>query len=173
MRMPRPSIRKVVLATTPDDSHLWNLAGVQLELEERGFSVTNLGPCTPVALLSDTLAVIEPELLVISSINGHGGISIVQMLRDLTSILLLTETRVVAGGLLCTDQARSHELERLLLSHGCHAIFTGEHAWPRFDAWLQVADEEDRKTVMPRIAVESRSAGVPRKHLQPTVTSRC
>lgn len=161
MRTFNASIRQVVLATTPDDSHLWNLVGVQLELEERGFAVTNLGQCTPVKLIAETLTAVVPELLVISSINGHGEISIAQMLRELTPVLLATDTRVVAGGLLATDQAQSLRIERSLLSLGCSAVFGGDNAWSRFDAWLQTADSSHRSRTRGSISGRKFAAGCP------------
>ena len=128
--------RLAVVATTPDDSHVWNLVGVQLELEERGFEVLNLGACTPADLVAEVVRDRRPVLLVISSINGHGAISLGEVVHTLEEYQVKRSTTIVAGGLLTTDPATAGAAERELLDLGLAGVFTGADAWPRFDSFL-------------------------------------
>lgn len=71
MDLPRPGLR-VLVTGTASDSHTWNLVYLQLALEEWGHRVTNLGPCVPADLLAAKCRESAPDLVVISSVNGHG-----------------------------------------------------------------------------------------------------
>lgn len=62
----------VLVTGTSSDAHTWNLMYLQLALEEAGHDVTNLGPCVPDDLLTETCVRLRPDALVISSVNGHG-----------------------------------------------------------------------------------------------------
>ncbi|NYT94283.1 cobalamin B12-binding domain-containing protein [Salinispora sp. H7-4] len=62
----------VLVTGTSSDAHTWNLIFLQLALEEAGHDVTNLGPCVPDDLLTETCVRLRPDALVISSVNGHG-----------------------------------------------------------------------------------------------------
>lgn len=62
----------VLVTGTSSDAHTWNLMYLQLALEEAGHDVTNLGPCVPDGLLTETCVRLRPDTLVISSVNGHG-----------------------------------------------------------------------------------------------------
>ncbi|QDY80718.1 cobalamin B12-binding domain-containing protein [Streptomyces qinzhouensis] len=111
----------ILLTGTASDSHTWNLVYLRLFLEERGHRVTCLGPCVPDQLLVAACAESAPELVVISSVNGHGyrdGLSAVRSLRSAG-----LRMPVVVGGKLGvagrTDPAR----RALLLEAGCDAVF--------------------------------------------------
>ncbi|MGA8907223.1 MAG: cobalamin-dependent protein [Acidobacteriaceae bacterium] len=129
--------RLAVVATTPDDSHLWNLVGVQLKLEERGFEVRNLGACTPTELLAETVRGLRPDLLAISTINGHGAISMAGVMQALEQYQVKRVAPIVVGGLLTTDPATLGHAEAELLQLGCAGVFTGDRAWERFDQFLR------------------------------------
>jgi methylmalonyl-CoA mutase cobalamin-binding subunit len=131
-----PASKLAIVATTPDDSHIWNLVGVQLKLEERGFEVRNLGACTPPELIAETVRDLRPDLLVISSINGHGAISMTALMTVLEQYQVKRATTIVAGGLLTTDPALSAKAEAQLTETGCAGVFVGEDAWERFDRFL-------------------------------------
>jgi methylaspartate mutase sigma subunit len=99
----------IVLTAMASDSHTWNLIYLELLLKEWGHEVTNLGPCVPEALLLRRCRDLEPDLIVISSVNGLGfgeGKRVIDMLRRDAEF---TRTPVVIGGKLGTgeeDQAR-------------------------------------------------------------------
>jgi len=76
-------------------------------------------------------------LLVISTINGHGAISIGNILRVLEEYQVKRVTTIVAGGLLTTDPATAVAAEAKLLELGCAGVFVGDSAWERFDEFLK------------------------------------
>jgi methylaspartate mutase sigma subunit len=125
-----------VVATTPDDSHAWNLIGIELRLSERGFEVENLGACTPEVLLAETIRDRRPDLVVLSSINGHGALSLHAVLDTLEQYQVKRLAPIVAGGLLTTDPQEADPAAGLLTEAGLDAVFTGPDAWTRFDAYL-------------------------------------
>ena len=89
-----------LLTTTSSDAHTWNLVYLQLLLEELGSTVVNLGPCVPESLLIDSAESLNPDAIVVSTVNGHGvrdGLSLIRALRAVPSI---RPTSVVIGGML-------------------------------------------------------------------------
>lgn len=112
---------QTLLAGTASDSHTWNLVYLQLFLEERGHQVRNLGPCVTDELLAAACAAERPDLVVLSSVNGHGyrdGLNAVRALR--TAGLHLP---VVIGGKLGVAGQADPERRRRLLEAGCAAVF--------------------------------------------------
>ncbi|GAA4590478.1 methylmalonyl-CoA mutase cobalamin-binding subunit [Actinoplanes octamycinicus] len=89
---------RAIVSTVASDSHTWNLVFLQLLLEEHGYSVTNLGSCVPDDLLVKECRELRPDLIAISSVNGHGhqdGRRVISLLRDCPE---LRDTPVVIGG---------------------------------------------------------------------------
>ncbi len=114
---------KVLVTGTASDSHTWNLVFLQLFLEERGNSVINLGPCVPEELLVDECRAHDPDLLVVSSVNGHGfndGMRAVIRIRQRPELARLP---VVIGGKLGVDGVRNVGAIRRLLAVGYDAVF--------------------------------------------------
>jgi methylaspartate mutase sigma subunit len=93
---------RVLLTSTHSDAHTWNLVYLQLLCEELGHEVVNLGACVPVDVLLDNWRRHAPDVVVVSSVNGHGyvdghGIAdAVGMHQD------LRHTPMVIGGMLST-----------------------------------------------------------------------
>ncbi|SDY88046.1 methylaspartate mutase sigma subunit [Amycolatopsis xylanica] len=86
----------VVVTSVASDSHTWNLVYLQLLIEELGYEVVNLGPCVPDELMVSECRDIDPAMVVISSVNGHGyqdGMRVVGQLRE-----ALGDTPMVIGG---------------------------------------------------------------------------
>jgi methylaspartate mutase sigma subunit len=74
----------VVLTGVSSDSHTWNLVFLQLLIAEHGCRVTNLGPAVPADLLVAECLRIDPDLVVVSTVNGHGaadGLAAIAALR--------------------------------------------------------------------------------------------
>jgi methylaspartate mutase sigma subunit len=116
----------VVVAGTPSDSHTWNLLYLQLLLAELGHRVTNLGPCVPARLMVDTCRRVRPDLVVLSSVNGHGchdGRAVVRAIRARAE---LAATPVVIGGKLSTTEALDGRAQRALLDAGFDAVFADD-----------------------------------------------
>ncbi|GAA1504966.1 hypothetical protein GCM10009730_05140 [Streptomyces albidochromogenes] len=111
---------KILLAGTASDSHTWNLVYLQLFMEEQGHRVTGLGPCVPDDLLVAACAEPRPELVVVSSVNGHGyrdGLSAVRALRSAG-----IQVPVVVGGKLGVAGRADPAQRALLLDAGCTAV---------------------------------------------------
>lgn len=114
--------RRCVVSSTSSDSHTWNLIFLQLLLEETGFEVSNLGSCVPDQLLVDECRLDPPDLLVLSSVNGHGfhdGLRAINRLRQEPD---LADLPVVIGGRLGIDGA-DKGAARTLLSAGFDAVY--------------------------------------------------
>jgi methylaspartate mutase sigma subunit len=95
---PKPAKpKRAVLATVPSDSHMWNLVFLELLLKERGIEVTNLGACTPIELVVDTCLAERPDLLVISSVNGHGHLGGRRLINAIRERPEFAEPLVEAG----------------------------------------------------------------------------
>ncbi|WP_413229978.1 cobalamin B12-binding domain-containing protein [Kitasatospora purpeofusca] len=105
------------------DSHTWNLVFLQLLLEELGHRVTNLGACVPDELLVSECRRIEPDLIVLSSVNGHGyhdGLRVIPALRACPE---LAATPTVIGGKLGIAGSGDPERQRSLLAAGYDGVF--------------------------------------------------
>ena len=90
--------RDILVSSTASDSHTWNLIFLQLTLEELGHRVHNLGSCVPQDLLVARCLARRPELIVLSSMNGHGyqdGLWAIEALRSRPE---LVSVPVVIGG---------------------------------------------------------------------------
>jgi len=88
----------IVVTSTSSDAHTWNLVYLQLLLEESGHRLTNLGACVPDAVLVRTARQQRPDLVVISSVNGHGRHDGLRVIRALRACPELADTPVVIGG---------------------------------------------------------------------------
>jgi methylaspartate mutase sigma subunit len=126
----------VVVSSVSSDSHTWNLVYLQLVLEELGHAVVNLGACVPDELLIERCLDARPDLVVISTVNGHGFIDGRRLIGRIRAVPELTDTPVVIGGMLGIagpDGRHSHDL---LLSAGFTAVFDDGARVPAFQAFL-------------------------------------
>jgi methylaspartate mutase sigma subunit len=117
------SWRKAVVTSTASDAHTWNLTYLQLLLEEMGYEVFNLGPCVTPELLASECKTGRPQLVVVSSVNGHGfedGLRLAAMFRRSPE---LAATPLIIGGKLTTEGTRSPEAHRRLLEAGFTEVF--------------------------------------------------
>ncbi len=111
---------RTVVTSVSSDAHTWNLVYLQLVLEELGHRVTNLGACVPDAELVGRAAAARPDLVVISSVNGHGARDGLRVIRAVRAHPVLAATPVVIGGKLDTTGG-NHEAE--LRAAGFDAVF--------------------------------------------------
>jgi methylaspartate mutase sigma subunit len=123
---------RAVLSTIPSDSHTWNLLFLQLLMEENGWSVTNLGACVPVATLVDETRSQPPDMIVISTVNGHGSQEGLDVMAALRAEPALTGVPVLLGGKIDVSEARQRESADDLLAAGYDAVLIGDEAVPRF-----------------------------------------
>ncbi|MER5351650.1 cobalamin B12-binding domain-containing protein [Kitasatospora sp. NPDC002551] len=118
-----PAGLDVVVSTMASDSHTWNLVFLQLLLEELGHRVTNLGACVPDESLVAECRRIEPDLIVLSSVNGHGhrdGLRVIGALRGCPE---LARTPAVIGGKLGIAGPGDPDRQRSLLAAGFDGVF--------------------------------------------------
>jgi methylaspartate mutase sigma subunit len=118
-----------VLTTVSSDSHTWNLLYLELLLREMGLRVVNLGACVPVPLVVETCRRVRPDLLVVSTVNGHGhtdGSAVVARLRATEATARIP---AIIGGKLGVDGS-AHEHRQALLAAGYDAVFDDAGAEP-------------------------------------------
>lgn len=128
----------VLVSGTASDSHTWNLVYLQLFLEAMGNRVVNLGPCVPPQLLAARCLAHKPELIVLSSVNGHGyqdGLRAITRLREEPE---LAGVPAVIGGMLGVAGERDAAAAARLREAGFDAVFDdGDlEAFERFVARL-------------------------------------
>ena len=128
--------KKVILGTIPSDSHCWNLLFIQLYLEERGCDVVNLGPCTCQEIIAKTSHKIQPDFIVISTVNGLGSLEAPNVARYIKSHDFLKKTPLYLGGKLTIDGILSAENKKNLIEAGFSKVFYGSSALQEFDLLL-------------------------------------
>ncbi len=126
--------KTVVVTTTPSDSHTWNLVFLQLLLEESGYAVRNLGACTPTETVLAACRGPGVDLLVVSSVNGHGSVEGAALIRVLRADPALAGLPAVIGGMLTT--ADGYGVAAELSAAGYDAVFLGESAAERFRSFI-------------------------------------
>jgi methylmalonyl-CoA mutase cobalamin-binding subunit len=115
--------KRAVIATVPSDSHMWNMVYIELLLKEHGWEVINLGACTPPDLVVDTCLAERPDMLVISSVNGHGHIGGRKIIGAVRSQSELDYLPAVIGGKLGTLGANNKVFAEPLVEAGYSAVF--------------------------------------------------
>jgi N-dimethylarginine dimethylaminohydrolase/methylmalonyl-CoA mutase cobalamin-binding subunit len=125
----------VVVTSVASDSHNWNLVYLELALFELGHQVVNLGPCVPEELLVSECLRVRPDLIVVSSVNGHGFIDGMQLIGRIRACQELAATPVVIGGKLGIAGPAGRESRDQLVAAGFDAVFddgTGMAAFRTF-----------------------------------------
>jgi methylaspartate mutase sigma subunit len=126
---------KVLITGLASDAHTWNLVFLQKYVEERGHEVLNLGSCVPDDMLAAACVRYAPDLLVVSSVNGHGlsdGLRAIAVLRARPELARLP---IVIGGKLSTAGKLSAPERERLTTAGFDAIFD-DTSMPAFKAML-------------------------------------
>ena len=96
---------------------------MQKYLQERGLEVINLGPCVPDELLVEQCVRAAPDLVVVSSVNGHGRADGLRVIRKLRERPELADTSIVIGGKLGINGRQSKRELQSLRDAGFDAIF--------------------------------------------------
>ncbi|MCP9945759.1 cobalamin-dependent protein [Streptomyces somaliensis] len=131
--------RRVLVSSVSSDSHTWNLVFLQLLLEEMGHEVTNIGSCVPDELLVEECRRVRPELVVISSVNGHGALDGARAVRRLREQPDLRDVRVVIGGKLGVRGAEAGTYGPELVAAGFDAVFEDAAGVAEFRRYLAQA----------------------------------
>ncbi|MFJ6798069.1 cobalamin B12-binding domain-containing protein [Streptomyces sp. NPDC091268] len=127
---------KFLVSGVSSDAHTWNLVFLQLMLEERGHEVVNLGACVPDEVIVERCLEVRPDVLVISTVNGHGHLDGLRLVRALRARPDLAGLRVVIGGKLgVRGGAESHG--EALVAAGYDAVFESEDGLEEFGDFLR------------------------------------
>lgn len=129
--------KRAVIATVPSDSHMWNMVYIELLLKEHGWDVINLGACTPPELVVETCLAERPDMLVISSVNGHGHIGGRKVIGQVRSQPELDYLPAVIGGKLGTLGANNSVFAEPLVSAGFSAVFLESEGVPAFTEFIE------------------------------------
>jgi methylaspartate mutase sigma subunit len=123
--VPAPVARglSVVLTSVTSDAHTWNLVFLQLAIEELGHQVRNLGACVPDELLINECLRIRPDLVVVSSVNGHGFHDGLRLIGKFRAHPELAGVRIVIGGKLGIDGPGKRRGHDQLRAAGFDAVF--------------------------------------------------
>jgi len=112
----------VVVSSVASDAHTWNLIYLQLALEELGHRVHNLGACVPDQLLVSECLRIRPDLVLVSSVNGHGFQDGTRLIARIRADPELATTPVVIGGKLGIAGPAGRESREQLRAAGFDAV---------------------------------------------------
>lgn len=126
----------IVVTSLASDAHTWNLVFLQLVLEELGHRVVNLGACVPDDLLVSECARHAPDLIVVSSVNGHGFHEAKRVIAALRAEPGLAATPVVVGGKLGIDGPGGRDRGAILAEAGFDAVFEDAGSIAAFRAFL-------------------------------------
>lgn len=126
----------IVVTSVSSDSHTWNLVYLQLVLEELGHRVTNLGACVPDDLIVTECRDLLPDLIVVSTVNGHGARDGLRVIGAIRACPQLVATPVVIGGKLdVVGDARGTNADTLLAA-GFDGVFQDAPALHRFRSFV-------------------------------------
>ena len=129
---------RAILSSTPCDSHAWNLIYIELFLKEHNFEVINLGCCVSNEDLIESIQKNNPDIVVISSVNGYLYRELLKMLPTLNKIKKLFDYKfkLVVGGKLTVDDRNSNFLKKELVKIGIDKIFLDNEPLSNFSAYL-------------------------------------
>ncbi|MFB9349371.1 cobalamin B12-binding domain-containing protein [Streptomyces heliomycini] len=110
---------------------------MQLLLEDLGHHVVNLGPCISQDEIVESCCKYQPDLLVVSSVNGHGFHDAEHLVRALRTRWELAGLPAVVGGKLGVRGAEGQDgHRRRLLAAGFDAVFHDEQGLGPFEAFV-------------------------------------
>ena len=112
---------RVAVTGTVSDAHTWNLIYLHLFIEELGHTVDNLGCCVSPEEVADYCAEHRPDLVVFSTVNGHGYVDGLAAIRTLRATV--PDVPVVIGGKLGITGGADPRLREALLAEGFTAVF--------------------------------------------------
>lgn len=115
----------VIVTNLASDAHTWNLIYLQLLLEELGHRVANLGACVSDDLMVGECRSLLPDLIVMSTLNGHGHRDGPRAVARLRACPELRDTPIVIGGNLDISGQENTETSYALLAAGFDRVFHG------------------------------------------------
>ncbi|WP_231904942.1 cobalamin B12-binding domain-containing protein [Streptantibioticus cattleyicolor] len=139
---------RYIVSSVSSDAHMWNLVFLQLLLEERGGEVVNLGACVPDDVILEECRRVRPDVLVISTVNGHGHLDGLRLIRRLRQDPELGELRVVIGGKLGIRGAENAGFSGELIEGGFDGVFEADAGLQAFEDFLAVSGEPARPALV-------------------------
>lgn len=127
-----------ILTGLSSDAHTWNLVYLQLLMEELGWQVVNLGATTPDREIIGACRRYRPDLLVVSSVNGHGHIDGARLITALRDREELAGIPAVIGGKLGVAGEVGADRVVALLTAGFDAVFQDGTDVDSFTHYLSV-----------------------------------
>ncbi|MEN3586574.1 cobalamin-dependent protein [Streptomyces sp. ZYX-F-203] len=127
---------RTLLTGTSSDAHTWNLVYLRLLLSEWGHYVTTLGPCVPESLLVAEALRLRPDLIVVSSVNGHGATDALRLITAVRQVRRLADVPVVIGGKLGTAGRSGTDWAPRLRAAGFSAVFDEDAGMPPFRGYV-------------------------------------
>lgn len=134
---PKPHSLKVLLTNISSDSHTWNLVFMQLMLEFMGHEVVNLGACCPDELVIERCGSEHFDLLVVSTVNGHGNIDGERLIRRLRARSDVPQPMAVIGGKLGIHGEADKSHSQRLLDAGFSAVFNAASSILQFENFVK------------------------------------
>ncbi|MBT2509277.1 cobalamin B12-binding domain-containing protein [Streptomyces sp. ISL-98] len=128
--------RRVLVSSTSSDSHTWNLVFLQILLEDMGHEVINIGSCVPDDLLIEQARRHRPDMVVISSVNGHGALDGKRLITRIRTLLDLADLPVVIGGKLDIKAGEGGQAGPELMDAGFTAVFEDSQGIDTFRDYL-------------------------------------
>lgn len=141
--------RKFIVSSVSSDAHMWNLVFLQLLLEEHGGEVRNLGACVPDEVIIEECRAEMPDVLVLSTVNGHGHLDGLRLIRKIREEPDLRELRVVIGGKLGVRGAENVRFIEELAAGGYDAVFESEGGLQEFQEFLSALSPASRPALSP------------------------
>jgi methylaspartate mutase sigma subunit len=134
---------QVVVSSLSSDAHTWNLVFLQLLLEELGCRVANVGACPPDEVILAECETRRPDLLVVSSVNGHGCRDGLRLIGSIRASPVAAGMPVVIGGKLDLTGGDGRTAGRLLAA-GFDAVFEDTGA---FRSYVRRLARQDRAPI--------------------------
>ncbi len=128
--------KKAILTTIPSDAHSWNLIFMEMFLKEHGYNVINLGVCVSYEKVIKSCQRHRPEIVVVSTINGHGYFEGIELAEKLCFIKNSCKMKLVIGGKITTGQSQIDMWIDKLRIAGFDAVFCGGKAIVEFQNFL-------------------------------------
>ena len=126
----------VLITTIPSDSHTWNLMYMRLLVAEHGAAVDCLGGCVPYTHTADQVVAQKPDLVIVSTVNGHGSQQGGELLHIARDRLGASTPPFVIGGQIAVETARYPVAAEALIRAGYERVFYRESAIPAFNRFM-------------------------------------
>ncbi|MEX5740630.1 cobalamin B12-binding domain-containing protein [Acinetobacter baumannii] len=114
---------KAIVCTIPSDSHSWNLVFMSLFLQDHGYDVVNLGACTPISSILQEIYRNRPDLILVSTVNGHGYIEGVDISKKLKNNNATKNIKLVIGGKVGVSGDENIKHLEVLVNSGFDGVF--------------------------------------------------